>query len=312
MAGFATSSIFEPQPIVCQLISTWMFGMSTIQTFVYFNHPSRDPLALKLSVAMIWLLEIAYTVCFAHGTYTITVTYYGNTAVLRSVPKTIMLSFLFNGLVGPIVQSVNAKRLREFTGNCNLALAIWMLSLLVTVLIVGLTVKALQAPTVGQLDADCSWLFISAIAVAAANDWAIAIILCYHFWKQKTSVLRRRTVRLLDLLILWTLHNGLLTSIAILVQLVTFLYLRQTWTWMALCATDAMWYSNSLLASLNGRERLRAYSTGTIINLAEMTWIAPPNAALNVGTARVTERQPLPISPTNKAPDELPPAPSHE
>ncbi|KII89819.1 hypothetical protein PLICRDRAFT_174649 [Plicaturopsis crispa FD-325 SS-3] len=200
------------------VISTYMFGLSTVQTVVYLCHASRDSMALKASVLIIWILEVLHIACFAHGTYTFTITDYGDPARLAGVPPTIFLSFLFSGLVGPVVQCIYAKRIRGFAGNYVVAALSWALSLLEAMGIVGLTVTSIRSATLAQLEREYSWLYIATIAVGAGNDLAIAVILCWYFKKQRKSALKR-TARLIDMLILWTLNNGLLTSVAILTEL---------------------------------------------------------------------------------------------
>ncbi|KII89822.1 hypothetical protein PLICRDRAFT_567474 [Plicaturopsis crispa FD-325 SS-3] len=296
------------------VISTYLFGASTIQTVMYFQHSSRDSLTLRISVAIIWILGILHTVCFAQGTYTATVTHYGDTAKLSSVPSTIFLSFLFSGPVGPIVQCIYANRIRDFTGNHLVAMLSWTLSLLEMAAIAGLVVESIRSPTLRQLEAECSWLFTAALAIGAANDLALAVVLCWYFKRERKEALRR-TARLLDVLILWTLNSGLLTSVAILAELITFVTMKQTFIWMAFTATAATLYSNSLLALLNGRERLRAYNTSTTTagTLAELAWTAPasevrslPSDSGRVDVA-VMERQ---RTPCPQAPREALPIPA--
>ncbi|KAJ7441206.1 hypothetical protein FB451DRAFT_1414686 [Mycena latifolia] len=89
------------------------------------------------------------------------------------------------------------------------------------------------------IETQLAWLVITATAVGPVVDIITAASLCYSLWHFKQSEFKR-TNWMVDKIIVWTVV-----------------------TWTIFYAIQAKLFSNSLLASLNGRKRLRSNSSGS-------------------------------------------------
>ncbi|KAI0710319.1 hypothetical protein C8T65DRAFT_739767 [Cerioporus squamosus] len=90
---------------------------------------------------------------------------------------------------------------------------------------------------------------------AALTDVTIAAILCTILQCSKTGYAKSN--RLINKLMAFTINTGLLTSTCACISLITFLALPGSFVYICFFLLMGHLYCNSLLASLNPRERLR-------------------------------------------------------
>ncbi|KAJ8507548.1 hypothetical protein ONZ45_g10096 [Pleurotus djamor] len=237
------------------LVSIFLFGIITKQTISYYNRYPLDPLKLKILVAVIWTLEFAHAIALSHGTYTATVD-------LAIAPATISVGFLFSGIIGAIVQAYFSLRIRILSGNRVFSFGLVLLAILrfISWIIVGV-IGSLPADNLSPSVTDAwRWMLTGLLVANAIVDFGITL----YFWvfyrsKQKDSF--RSTVKLLGRLIQWTLQNGLITSVAGILTAVFFHTSYDSSLWVAIFAVLTRLFSNSFLASVNARDRLRNITT---------------------------------------------------
>ncbi|KAJ6555045.1 hypothetical protein DFH09DRAFT_1365995 [Mycena vulgaris] len=242
------------------VIGVFLFGMATLQTFNYYGQFPEDSKILKVTVAVIWFLELGHTICSLHGIYSITVTFYGQPpedAFLKP-PPSIVATLLFSGTIDALVQLFFGNRIRVLSGRpiflvisaafatlrfvCDITLAarLWIDN-------AGFTI----------LRTKVLWEMITASSIGPAGDIFIAVVMCHWLWQRRdTGSHFNRTRRMVDTLIIWTIETTLVTSIAGIMQLVLILA-RNDLTFIPFYLIQPKLFLNAMLAGLNRRTRFR-------------------------------------------------------
>ncbi|KII85476.1 hypothetical protein PLICRDRAFT_94383 [Plicaturopsis crispa FD-325 SS-3] len=240
-------------------VSTFLYGCQTFQTYFYFTRRStNDPLGMRLGIAVLWLAELAHTASASQTIWSMTTTDFGHPERLTETHslRGLYVSVLIADFVGPAVQAFYAWRIRRFSGSYYVS-GVCLLLLFARVLAgVGLMALGFRSSNIGQFEQMAPWLFLVVMILSAVTDVLIASAMCYYL-RQKRQNSFRRTAALLDRLMYWTVQTGLLTSLATLFELALFIAMRSTFVWIAPQLTITKLYSNTLLATLNGRETLR-------------------------------------------------------
>ncbi|KAJ7221217.1 hypothetical protein B0H12DRAFT_1031481 [Mycena haematopus] len=187
-------------------VALFLFGIQTIQALRYFREFPRDSTFLKTVVSSLSspLLRL----------YSLTVTFYGQppAQVLGNPPHSIEIQNTFLVISLTIVQQLFfGNRVRILSGNW----AILVLTLVISLfsLIVGLISEAqlwTSTAAVTTLEAKMRWVRIAGMAATPILDIIIASSLCFCLWRRRESEFRRKTHKILDTLILWTIGETFL------------------------------------------------------------------------------------------------------
>ncbi|KAJ7496721.1 hypothetical protein FB451DRAFT_201499 [Mycena latifolia] len=229
-SGFdSTIGAFE----VGVLISYVLFGFTTLQTYIYFSRFPNDRRLLKCLVGFVWCCEMAHMVCVGAALYTLTITYFGQVERLMRIPDSLTAGITFSGLVGPSVQSFFALRIYRLSESWWIPCLCWGLSFIRAVGAIAASVEGIKMVTLEQFGTQWGWLAATNWAVGAVNDLIIAGTLAYLFSRQRSELLPKRTLKVVDRLIVWTIETGAVTSIAGVATLICFLVDQKNFAWIA-------------------------------------------------------------------------------
>ncbi|KAJ7663029.1 hypothetical protein B0H17DRAFT_1211741 [Mycena rosella] len=157
------------------VVGAWMFGMFTLQAFNYFSYFPKDSRRLKITVAVLWVLELIHVILSCIGLYETTVKHFGDADNVLLINKAIGLSLIISAVVGPGVQTI-------------------------------------------------------------------------------------------DSLLAWTINTGLLTSAASIMMLIFFITMNN-FAWLTMLLVIPRLFANSMLASLNSRNKLHEGNTQLIVDV---------------------------------------------
>ncbi|CAA7270107.1 unnamed protein product [Cyclocybe aegerita] len=282
------------------LISVFLFGIATVQAYIYYSNFPEDKVKLKILVAVVWILELAHCISICHSLYFFTISSYGDPRALIKPPSTLYLTIIFSGFIVPIVQAFFAERVRVISGRLLIPIVCWTLSVVRFSMSLVASAEAFRMTTLEQYQKDWKWLLTTVLAMGAATDIIVAAALCFYLRAQR-STSHEKTVTMIDKIIAWTIQTGLMTSLTGLVMLICFLAMPHNFIWLGFFMFLARMFSNSLFASLNARRILR--STG----FAEMSLSGTYNGAssrhptsqLEIRMTNLTERMPPETTKTN-------------
>jgi len=233
------------------LICMFLLGVSTVQAYVYYSRFQLDNWKIKAMVASVLALEWAHSICIAHTFYTITVLEYGHIEKLVTTSISLRISIIFCSAVSSMVQMFFANRVRRFTGKPHIAIFCYVL--IVWRVGVGMVAAAgaMENTNIIVFKAKYKWIMMF-YALGTTIDLTIAISLCYSLIKhRKTSI--KKTVRLIDSLIAWTIETGAMTGLSSAALLVCFESMPDNFIWLAIYFYIDRLYSNSLFSILIAR-----------------------------------------------------------
>ncbi|CAA7270139.1 unnamed protein product [Cyclocybe aegerita] len=274
------------------LISSFLFGIVTVQAYVYYTRFPEDQMKLKILVAVVWLFELAHCISICHSLYSLTISHYGDPRALVRPPSTLFLAIIFSGVIGPLVQAFFAERVRVVSGQLIIPIICWTLSAVRLAMSLVAASEAFQMTTLAQYQKEWKWLLTTVLAIGAAVDIIVAAALCYHLRIQRSNS-HEKTAMMIDKIIAWTIQTGLMTSLTGLVMLICFLAMPGNFVWLAFFMFLARMFSNSLLASLNARSILRSskfvelqQSQGSTFNASNTRY---PQSQVSVRMTKLTE-----------------------
>ncbi|RDB30540.1 hypothetical protein Hypma_007211 [Hypsizygus marmoreus] len=233
------------------IFSSILYGVTLTQTYKYFQRFQNDPLLVKLLVIAIFFIDTLSVFLVGHASWYYLVTTGPEGRAVWSLNAELAISMVISGIA-----------------ETFLAYRVWMLSGHRFILTSLLLLLALLHFASGEVSAIQFLLLkrfarfgsvkvpsILRLSSAALCDTGLAISLCYFLHQKRTGF--EKTDKIIDYLILFTINSGVLTSIASVACLVTYLVVPRTWVYLALCFLISRLYANTFLCSLNSRQILR-------------------------------------------------------
>ncbi|KAF7335761.1 hypothetical protein MVEN_02231800 [Mycena venus] len=240
------------------LVSYVLFGIMTMQAYIYYSRFPEDNRKLKSMVAFVWVCELAQAICIGHTLYMNTIIYYGHPEDLLLPPTpSFDISIFFSGAIAACVQGFFSFRIYMLSNRVLVPCITVGLAFLRFLADAVLFIGSLFDTSVADGDRKWTWLMITAWTLSAANDVAITTSLVYLLHRARGQVFSKTTV-MIDKVIAWTIETGMITSIFSVVTMACFLKMKTNFIWIALFAISSRLFSNSLVASLNSRTALRA------------------------------------------------------
>ncbi|KAJ7881865.1 hypothetical protein B0H13DRAFT_2048889 [Mycena leptocephala] len=270
------------------IVSTYLFGIETLQVYHYFRKYPEDSQLLKSTVAAVWIAELGHTISAWHAIYSATVTFYCQPQHLQNPPKSLEMTILFAALIYVLVQGFFANRVRVLSGRWLIPVICWALTILRITCNLAMMVIQWENPNVSTLQVKFRWLMAMALSLGVTVDIVITVSMCYWLWRIRRSNYEP-TRKMVDTLLVWSVETGVATTVASVIFLVLFLS-RKDLSWFPFFLVQVKLYSNSLLFSLNGREGLR--SSTKVLELSSASFAQNTtgrNRGMLVEMSRITE-----------------------
>ncbi|KAH9169019.1 hypothetical protein EDB89DRAFT_2231556 [Lactarius sanguifluus] len=262
------------------IISVMLFGITALQTWIYYwQYGNRDPKALKIFIAVIFLLDALHTSLCIYSIYWYLILNFGNVEILDHNMWAMNIQVDVNTLVDYMVQLYYARRVYIVGGSiiipiiivifgavcfgkhtCRLLGGTFMIIFLriVTGLAFVFTARAaalkLWSRYTSLVPVTCIGLGSGVVA-----DILIAVSMCWFLYHKKTGF--ARTDSMLLTLMTYSIQSGLLTSVLTCAVLISFAAASSSMYWQLFFWPMGKFYANSLLAMLNSRDYVRERSS---------------------------------------------------
>jgi hypothetical protein len=235
-------------------ISYFLFGVFTLQAFIYFKNHSNDSSIMKTLVAIVCCLELAHCVCISHAFYIMSIKHYGKPNILTAHdPDSLIVAGLLGGFIDYMVQLFFANRLRKCFKTPSIAIFCWVLAFLrIVAIIITCAEYVMLGPSFRTFDTKWNWFLTATWIDGVIVDTTIAVSLCYYMWKNRQCSIYGHTTRMIDLVIAMSISTGLVASITAIAILICSLTLKDTFIWLAISLFEPNLFSNCFLVSLNG------------------------------------------------------------
>ncbi|KAF7295956.1 hypothetical protein MKEN_01410100 [Mycena kentingensis (nom. inval.)] len=255
------------------LVSYLLFGITTAQTYTYYNRFKADSTWLKSGVAIVWALELAHALTIGMSTYFYTITDYGNrVSGLQNVHPSFIAVIFFTATVTCVCDPafLHIPHPHALAGGRIIPAILATTSLVATS--GTLAVCTGNNRTWTAMSAHWNTVILAACSLSVGVDVGIAGRLV-HILLQTRQKEFAKTTALVNKIIASTIETGVLTSMCSLATIVfvnlishgltsktnqsQYSTMSKTFIWVAILAIKSRLFSNSLLANLNARTKLR-------------------------------------------------------
>ncbi|KAF8526938.1 hypothetical protein BU17DRAFT_82400 [Hysterangium stoloniferum] len=281
------------------LVSVLLYGISLVQVYIYFQTFPDDSKNLKILVTMLCLLTTVAAVLTCNGLYYYVVTNFANPQAMLYDYWSWVYEPFFQIIISLTVETFFALRVYTCESPANRERARakatvtseWKkedlfhphsrtrhhrqryqamsvpvilfeipcsLTLSTTVAIVQVIKHPFTGQNPGKIQQIPSCISLGA---TAACDFAIASIQTYYLQRGRTGI--RKTDQMINILIMYTVSSGTLTTVAAIFGLVFYAIMPNNTIFWAFTSISCGSYTNALLASLNGRRNLRSTMAST-------------------------------------------------
>ncbi|KAI1798241.1 hypothetical protein LXA43DRAFT_18532 [Ganoderma leucocontextum] len=93
------------------ILAACLYGLTTLQTYIYFARDNMDSCTLNTLIAILWVLDTLHLVLISHTVYVITVSNFGN--ILASLKPTwsLLAHVIVTGISDGIVRGIFCHRI---------------------------------------------------------------------------------------------------------------------------------------------------------------------------------------------------------
>ncbi|KAI0748081.1 hypothetical protein C8Q80DRAFT_714387 [Daedaleopsis nitida] len=274
-----SQSVFQQSyggSLACCQVMLVFYGLSILQTYLYFIRYEKDRIYLKLLVLVLFLLSTAHAALVCHTVWHYLVFSYTDVALLTdgewsvytSTAIGVVSSFLVQWQVSSYIRPLLALMMIDsFFGRMIFYLLKGRYKYIITgvmaVLVLAqlgfgitLSVKLFQIWQLYLIKEAVYIAMIPLFCVRMLADTVTASTLCVVLY-DRTSDQFGSSIKLVKTLIMYAINRFVLTTVLVMVQTII-LVIRPEEIWaMVLEFITVHIYVNSLLATLNAREHLR-------------------------------------------------------
>ncbi|KAG1809087.1 uncharacterized protein BJ212DRAFT_613913 [Suillus subaureus] len=257
------------------MVAAILYGITTLQTYLYYVYYPRDTHGLKVLVASIWVIDTLHVSFMCHALYYYLVTNFGDPDNLGTGVWSLFTSLGLNLVMAVLVQTYFAFRIYHLTRS---KIRWWLTSFLMLVVLAHFGKIPYTTRQSSSLIRDLAFgletvifMFIkkqfsalSEITLYAATPFAITAVLsdvfiagslCILLHGNRSPVVETNT--LVNTLIVYAINRCLLTSVVAVAEVIAFAIIPGSLWFIAIDFVIGKLYANSLLASLNSRSALR-------------------------------------------------------
>ncbi|EMD31238.1 hypothetical protein CERSUDRAFT_119942 [Gelatoporia subvermispora B] len=237
------------------------YGVTVLQTYLYYDRYADDPLYLKLFVAVISLCDTAQLVFVIYSAWWYLIPNYGNLASIELLSFGIAAETIMTTVLGLFVQCFFAHRVWIMSRNAVLPFIITALSLLQFAFGIYYVVMIQRSGTV-LVFAQLVWCTAVGLSCSMASNLVITLALCYYLRKIRSGM--SKTDKLIRVLVIYTVNTGLITSVVgIFAITISSVFSKTNWLVIPFSLVSKC-YVNTTLATLNARIKLRNMPAGAI------------------------------------------------
>ncbi|RDB17768.1 hypothetical protein Hypma_001113 [Hypsizygus marmoreus] len=232
------------------IVNAWVLGLICVLSYQYYVNFPRDGRGTKLLVAWMWILQIFNAIIISKMIYYYLISSFG---VLENLASIIWEWSLYLGLSSIAAFSVQAYYAhRIFILSKSYILFSVILLFAFCQLGFGLATMS-KAFTLGVFEklVSATWVCVTWLAFSAACDLLIAATQVVYLHHHRTGV--TSTNRIINVLILYIMSTGLLTSIVAILGLTTFAAFGLTFVDVFLGVLIGAIYTVSFLVNLDAR-----------------------------------------------------------
>ncbi|TFK17619.1 hypothetical protein FA15DRAFT_604727 [Coprinopsis marcescibilis] len=196
------------------IFSTFLFGIVTLQSYVYYQNFRDDNWKYKTMVAVLWVVELAHSICVIAEVYRVAVTLYCQPQELSLITFYFMgVGKVFGGTITLIAHTFFALRLCKILPQRWNLIGRFCIGLAVLRFAgsIWLSYNAITTSDIGTYRNQWGWLILTLLSTGCVIDVMIAASMLYYLISKRDSEgCFSRTTRLIDSLVHLTFRASLL------------------------------------------------------------------------------------------------------
>ncbi|KAH9944729.1 hypothetical protein B0H21DRAFT_450611 [Amylocystis lapponica] len=244
------------------LFSTALSGVVMMQAVIYYRLFMKDPTIQKSMVAAVVLLDLLHSCMVWAADWMYLVESFGDDQITDRVFWTAGFSIALTAVSTVIVQCYFAWRLYKLSkGNYYASVILVLLAVCRLASALVTSAELIRLASFSKFYEAFGWVFTLGLCLSTALDVSTTMSLIYYLRKHRSG--SGRLDHLLDAVTLYTVENGLLTSIATVASLAFWLAKPHALIYLGLHFTISKLYANSFLASMNARKMWRLQTQTT-------------------------------------------------
>ncbi|KAJ3491563.1 hypothetical protein NLI96_g597 [Meripilus lineatus] len=270
---------------ISNILFALLFGVATSQLITYFTRYPNDHGLLKVTIAVLWILDMLVLVVALWASYYYTIANYGHLEAMLGLQMKFlgMIAVALTAHINQTVRGVFIYRIWKLSDNNTVVTALASVPSLAsygTISIIALIVMTskslpyqgvpslfsfvckycIRGPFASASDGDIVRTLQVAIrlclSLGATSDIITSMTLCFLLWRNKGQFKGLQSV--VRTLMLYTINSSALTSICDIISLATFVTYPSTLVFWPFWFQLSNLFLFSLLFSLNSRRVLRA------------------------------------------------------
>lgn len=231
-------------------------GVVAMQTAYYFMAYPDDKPPMKLTVALVWLLDLLHTTMIFVADWSWLIEHFDDPGIYKHIPWPVAITVLLTTMISVTVNSFFAFRIHGLSkGNWFVVGPILVLVVIRLALASTSSARMFIHPTFAEFAETTKWIVTVGLVNSSILDVAITSCLLWYLDHARTGFAEMD--RIINTLCLYAIENGLLTSLVILISLGCWLGMGRNLVFLAIHFAHAKLYANSLLATLNSRKHIR-------------------------------------------------------
>ncbi|KAF9063561.1 hypothetical protein BDP27DRAFT_232790 [Rhodocollybia butyracea] len=239
------------------LIGSWlsasMYGLTSVQTYLFFNRHQGNSTSLKALVLSLWVLDTAHAAVVCHIVYHYLISNAFNPTAFLLPVWSLPASVAINALVVAVCQLYFMSVVYKLSKKGWIRISLTAFIMISIILHFGwgiatVVFMALQKTLAGYVTKQAI-AFLPYTITQLPVDFALAGSLCILLYKKRTGF--RRTETLINTLIIYAVNRCILTSAVALVEALAVGIAPSSFWFIAAEYIMGQLYANSLLATLN-------------------------------------------------------------
>nr|GAT53465.1 predicted protein [Mycena chlorophos] len=259
-----------------------LFGISTLQVYLYYHFYPNDGFLHKGSVAFIFGCDALHLGLAVASGYRYAVTQFGDQAGLTAIFWQTKLLVAINVVIILVVQSMYAYRVWVLGGYHHSVLKYLVAAVVLGGFVVGIVLAWATYSVDDFADiTNISWAIYGCFSASTVIDVMLSVAMCYYLRKSKGSV--RALNSRLSTLMQYSLSCGVFTSALSVACMFAFIFMPNNLIFLSLTFVLSRLYTNSFMAMLNARARQRPAGQSFVLSSGSQHHHSPSHTHAGAG-----------------------------
>ncbi|TFK92885.1 hypothetical protein K466DRAFT_594821 [Polyporus arcularius HHB13444] len=261
------SEILEENPaeaffgglLVEVFIACILFGITTLQTFIYFQTYPNDSRLFKLFVAVTWILEVVHTAFCIQFCYAYIIHGFADFTGLNNINWGVGITVFTEVILSTLVQLFYVRRVWIMSDKSKILTGVILFFTISRVAFgIGSTILSYRFPhwLLFRSETAATVTVSGGLGAAALVDVMVALTLSFYLSRGRSDYHRQSNSRV-NRIMLYAVNSGAITATASILSVILYATQKQSLVFLGLVEIQGKLYANSFLGSLNARSHMR-------------------------------------------------------